>query len=135
MTPHIWSPPLSADSVPLFTSNLLCHYPDEQDLLAAAGSDGVSAAMGNPGRMTRSPVGASVKLGSFSLTCRVKLGYNTSMVRTVISFILRIGFVIGLWGLVWSLVEPRTQAMRILRAALLVLGLLGVWTILSIIEA
>jgi len=57
------------------------------------------------------------------------------MAREVISFILRIGLVIGLWGLVWSFVEPRTQAMRVLRAALLVLALLGVWAILSIVEA
>ena len=74
-------------------------------------------------------------MGNFPLTYGVKIEYNTSMVRTIISFILRIGFVIGLWGFVWSLIQPRTQAMRILRAALLVLGLLGVWTILSIIEA
>jgi len=57
------------------------------------------------------------------------------MNREVIWFILRIGLVIGLWGLVWSFVEPRTQAMRVLRAALLVLALLGVWAILSIVEA
>ena len=57
------------------------------------------------------------------------------MVRATISFILRIGFVIGLWGLVWSLIEPKTQAMRVLRAALLVLGLLGGWAILSIVGA
>jgi len=57
------------------------------------------------------------------------------MVRHVISFVLRIGLVVGMWGLVWSFVEPKTQALRILRAALLVLGLLGVWAVLSIAEA
>ena len=54
------------------------------------------------------------------------------MVRDIITFVLRIGLVVGLWGLVWSFVEPKTQALRVLRAALLVLGLLGVWAILSI---
>ena len=74
-------------------------------------------------------------MGKFLLTHSVKIGYNTSMVRTIISFVLRIGLVIGLWGFVWSLIEPKTQTMRILRAALLVLGLLGGWAILSIVEA
>ena len=57
------------------------------------------------------------------------------MVREVISFILRIGLVVGLWGLVWSFVEAKTQMTRILRAALLVLGLLFVWAVLSITGA
>jgi len=52
------------------------------------------------------------------------------MVRYAVSLILRIGLVVGLWGLVWSFVEPKTQMMRILRAALLVLGLLFVWAVL-----
>jgi len=76
-----------------------------------------------------------VKMGKFLLTCDLKIGYNARMVRDVISFVLRIGLVVGLWGLVWSFVEPKTQAMRILRAALLALGLLGVWAVLSIVEA
>ena len=57
------------------------------------------------------------------------------MVRDVIGFVLRIGLVVGLWGFVWSFVEPKTQALRVLRAALLVLGLLGAWAILSIAGA
>ena len=57
------------------------------------------------------------------------------MVRDVIVFVLRIGLVVGLWGLVWSFVEPKTQALRVLRAALLVLGLLSAWAILSIAGA
>ena len=69
------------------------------------------------------------------MTRNVKIGYNVRMVRHVISFVLRIGLVVGMWGLVWSFVEPKTQALRILRAALLVLGLLGVWAVLSIAEA
>ncbi len=58
-----------------------------------------------------------------------------AMVRDIISFVLRIGLIVGLWGLVWSFVEPKTQALRILRATLLVLGLLGVWAVLRIAEA
>lgn len=85
--------------------------------------------------MARPLAGTSAKMGNLSLTYSVKMGYNMSMVRTIISFVLRIGLVIGLWGFVWSLIEPKTQAMRILRAALLVLGLLGGWAILSIVEA
>ncbi|MBN2136548.1 MAG: hypothetical protein JW720_01955 [Sedimentisphaerales bacterium] len=57
------------------------------------------------------------------------------MVREMISFVLRLGLVIGLWGLVWSFVQPKTQAMRVLRAALLVLGLLVVCAVLSIAGA
>jgi len=74
-------------------------------------------------------------MGKFFLTWDVKIGYNIRMVRDILSFVLRIGLVVGLWGLVWSFVEPKTQAMRILRAALLVLSLLGVWAMLSIAEA
>ena len=78
---------------------------------------------------------APVKIGKLSLTCDLKIGYNMAMVRDIISFVLRIGLIVGLWGLVWSFVEPKTQALRILRATLLVLGLLGVWAVLRIAEA
>ena len=57
------------------------------------------------------------------------------MVREVVSFVMRAGLVIGIWGLIWSVAEPKTQAMRILRATLLVLSLLGVWVLLSITGA
>jgi hypothetical protein len=63
------------------------------------------------------------------------MGYNVYMVKDIISFVLRIGLVVALWGFVWSFVEPRTQLMRVLRAALLVLGLLGVWAVLTIAGA
>lgn len=63
------------------------------------------------------------------------MGYNGAMVRDVIELVFRIGLVVGLWGLIWSFVEPKTQALRVLRAALLVLGLLGVWAILSLAGA
>jgi membrane-bound ClpP family serine protease len=74
-------------------------------------------------------------MGNFVLTWNVKIGYNTPMVREVVSFVMRAGLVIGIWGLIWSVAEPKTQAMRILRATLLVLSLLGVWVLLSITGA
>ena len=63
------------------------------------------------------------------------MGYNVYMVKDIISFVLRIGLVVALWGFVGSFVEPRTQLMRVLRAALLVLSLLGVWAVLTIAGA
>ncbi len=74
-------------------------------------------------------------MGNFVLTWNVKIGYNTPMVREFVSFVMRAGLVIGIWGLIWSVAEPKTQAMRILRATLLVLSLLGVWVLLSITGA
>jgi hypothetical protein len=40
--------------------------------------------------------------------------------------------IVTLWAFIWRYVEPRTQAMRLLRAALLVLGLLGVLAVVRI---
>lgn len=74
-------------------------------------------------------------MGNFVLTWNVKIGYNAPMVREFVSFVMRAGLVIGIWGLIWSVAEPKTQAMRILRATLLVLSLLGVWVLLSITGA
>ncbi|MHC4478250.1 MAG: hypothetical protein ACYTEL_21640 [Planctomycetota bacterium] len=42
------------------------------------------------------------------------------------SIIMRIVLVMAIWLFVWGLVEPKTQAMRILRAALLLICLLCV---------
>ena len=66
------------------------------------------------------------------LTSPVKIGYNISMLGDIIAFVLRIGLVVALWAFVWKYVEPRTQLMRILRAALLVFGLLGILAVLRI---
>jgi hypothetical protein len=71
-------------------------------------------------------------MGSFLLTQYIKMGYNVLMFRSLIPFVLRISFVVALWAFVWKLLEPRTQLMRILRAAVLVLGLLGVLFLLRI---
>jgi hypothetical protein len=50
--------------------------------------------------------------------------YNCFMLTDFISFMLRISLVGTFWFCVWRYVEPKTQSMRILRAALLVLGML-----------
>ena len=54
------------------------------------------------------------------------------MVEGVLSFVLRVSLIAVFWAFIWRFVEPRTQLMRILRAALLVLGLLGILTMLRI---
>lgn len=58
------------------------------------------------------------------MTQRIKIGYNFYMLRGMLSLLLRTSLIAVVWVLVWRLVEPRTQLMRILRAALLLLGLL-----------
>jgi len=55
-----------------------------------------------------------------------------TMFTDFISFILRISLIAALWAFVWKLLKPRTQLMRILRAAVLLLGLLGILVILRI---
>ena len=72
----------------------------------------------------------NVKMDSFRLTSGVKLGYYMTMFTDFISFILRISLIVVLWTFVWRLLEPRTQLMRILRAAVLILGLLGILVVL-----
>ena len=72
----------------------------------------------------------NVKLGKIHLTLYVKMGYYMAMFTDLISFILRISLIVALWVFVWKLLEPRTQLMRILRAAVLLLGLLGVLVVL-----
>ncbi len=52
------------------------------------------------------------------------------MFTNIISFILRISLIVVLWAFVWRLIQPRTQLMRILRAAVLLLCLLGILFIL-----
>lgn len=43
---------------------------------------------------------------------------------------LRIIFIAALWALIWRFVEPKTQRMRILRAALLLLCLTAILAVL-----
>ena len=65
-------------------------------------------------------------MGILRLTFVIKIGYTIVMFTRFMSFVLRIWLIAAFWAVVWRFVEPRTQAMRILRAALLVLGLLGI---------
>ena len=71
-------------------------------------------------------------MGHFLLDLYVKLGYYKYMLRDIVFFVLRISLIVALWAFVWKFIEPKTQLMRILRAALLVLGLLFVLTVLKI---
>ena len=75
---------------------------------------------------------SSAKMGKFHLTLHVKMGYNKSMYTGFISFILRISLIVAVWAFVWRFLEPRTQLMRILRAAVLLLGLLGILFVLRL---
>ncbi len=47
-------------------------------------------------------------------------------------FILRLLLIAALWVFVWKLVKPRTQFLRILRAALLLVSFLGILAALKI---
>jgi hypothetical protein len=76
--------------------------------------------------------GLLVKVGNFDLTFYVKIVYNTPVFRQFLLFLLRMGLIAVLWAFIWRVIEPRTQLMRILRAALLVLGLLGVLAVLKL---
>ena len=71
-------------------------------------------------------------MGYFLLDLNDKIGYLRYMFRTIIFFVLRISLIAALWAFVWKFIEPKTQLMRILRAALLVLGLLVVLAMLKI---
>ena len=54
------------------------------------------------------------------------------MFGNVISLVLRMLLIAALWAFVWRIVEPKTQFMRVLRAALLLVGLLVVLAVLRI---
>jgi len=54
------------------------------------------------------------------------------MLSNIIFFVLRVSLIATLWAFVWHFVEPKTQLMRILRAALLVLGLLAILAVIKI---
>jgi len=74
----------------------------------------------------------AVKVGIFYLTCYVKIGYCGFMLGNIISFILRISLIAAFWVFIWQFVEPRTRLLRILRAAMLVVGLLFMLALLRL---
>ena len=73
-----------------------------------------------------------VKIGYYLLDYNAKIGYYRYMFRDIIFFILRISLIVALWAFVWKFIEPKTQLMRVLRAALLVLGLLVILAMIKI---
>ncbi|MHC4691912.1 MAG: hypothetical protein ACYS67_04150 [Planctomycetota bacterium] len=54
------------------------------------------------------------------------------MAGGIISFVLRITLIVTLCCYVWRFVKPRTPLMRVFRAALLVLTLLGILVVLRV---
>lgn len=58
--------------------------------------------------------------------------YFNLMAGGVIHFVLRILLIALIWFFVWRFVEPKTQLLRIFRAALLVLSLLAALAFIKI---
>ena len=73
-----------------------------------------------------------VKMGNLRLTPPAIIGYNNGMLRSFLSLALRISLIAAIWLLVWRLIRPRTQLMRILRAAFLLACLLVVLALLRV---
>jgi len=71
-------------------------------------------------------------MGYFFLDFFVKMGYFNFMFINISSLVLRMLLVAVTCAFVWQFVEPKTQLMRILRAALLVLSLLAVLAVAKI---
>jgi hypothetical protein len=74
-----------------------------------------------------------VNIGGFSLDLYDKIGYYSFMFISIAHFVLRVALVVTIWAFVWRYMEPKTQLMRVLRAALLVLGLLGALAVTRVI--
>ena len=64
----------------------------------------------------------------------VKIGYLGFMFRSIIFLVLRLSLIAAIWAFIWRYLEPKTQLMRIIRAALLVLCLLGVMAVVKLME-
>jgi len=57
------------------------------------------------------------------------------MVGSAIIFVLRVCLVMVVGAFFWRLIEPKTKQARILRAGLLVIGLLVTWAVVRSIGA
>ncbi|MGB7582592.1 MAG: hypothetical protein WBL85_09120 [Sedimentisphaerales bacterium] len=71
-------------------------------------------------------------MGNFCLTKNDKMVYNLNMVWSVIIFVLRICLVAVVAAFFWQLIEPKTKQARVLRASLLVVGMLVVLIVVRI---
>jgi len=54
------------------------------------------------------------------------------MLANVLSFMLRAFLLLAIFAFVWRVIEPRNELMRLLRAAVLVLCLVGVLILLRV---
>jgi len=61
------------------------------------------------------------------------MGYFGFMLKDFVLFVLRLSLVVAIWAFIWRYVEPKTQLMRIMRAALLLLCLLGVMAVVRLV--
>ena len=66
------------------------------------------------------------------MTHPVNMGYNTAMIEEVVSFVLRISLVVTICLFVWRYVKPRTQLIRVFRAAILVIVLFAILVLLRV---
>lgn len=66
------------------------------------------------------------------MTKNDKMVYNSNMVGSIIIFVLRICLVAVVATFFWQLVEPKTKQARILRAGLLVVGMLVVLIVVRV---
>jgi hypothetical protein len=71
-------------------------------------------------------------MGKIYLTKNDKMVYNPNMIGSVIIFVLRICLVAVVATFLWRLIEPKTKQARVLRAGLLVVGMLVVLIVVRI---
>ena len=76
-----------------------------------------------------------VKIGNSCLTWKDNIVYTLNMVGSAIIFVLRICLVAVVATFLWRLIEPKTKQARVLRAGLLVVGLLVTWAVVRVIGA
>jgi hypothetical protein len=55
------------------------------------------------------------------------------MFGNILHFTLRLFLVIAVFSFVWRFIEPKTQLMRILRAVVLLLALLGTLAVIKVV--